>query len=176
MKLKFFGAVAAAAMLAGAANADSSFTFDITGTIPTICVGNNNSLGPVETVDLMAGVTAQTMGSVTYVCNAPGGFTRTISSANAGKLVRVGSSGGSGNEVPYLLGSGGGSGLSFAGTALTTPKISTLSGSTAFLAGQTASLNVSVASQATTGASGLPTTTVYAGTYTDTVTVAVTAL
>jgi hypothetical protein len=143
----------------------NDIVFDIQGDVPLMCEGINNSIAAVETVDLTT-TDPQTLGSINYKCNAAGGFQRTISSANAGLLIRAGSSGGSANSVAYELGSGGGSGLGLAPTQLTTPVVTNLSGSTAFIAGQTASVSFSLPS--------LP-DAVYAGTYSDTVTVNITA-
>lgn len=159
----------AAALVVGGfaaqASADNSFNFTIEGQIPVVCQGNNNSIAATETVDLTI-ATSQTLGSVTYVCNSAGGFTRTISSQNSGFMFRAGTSGTGPNQVAYQLSSGGGSGLGFAAEQLTAPKVTNVSGSTAFISGQTGSISVVVPQ---------PTGNVYAGTYSDVVTIAVTA-
>lgn len=160
---------AAAALIVGGfaaqASADNSFNFTIEGTIPTVCQGNNNSIAATETVDLTI-ATSQSLGSVTYVCNSAGGFTRTITSQNGGYLFRGNTQGGGANQVAYQLASGGGSGLSFPAEQLVAPKVTNHNGSTAFITGQTGSVSVVVPQ---------PTGNVYAGTYSDVVTIAVTA-
>ncbi len=117
----------------------NSFDFTVQGTVPAYCEAINNSLAPVETIDL-EDTSAQTLGSVTYKCNLPEGFTRTISSANGGTL-----NGGS-TSIPYEVSSGGGSGLGFSPEQLTAPKVTSLSGSGAFANGQTGSFKVVVPS------------------------------
>lgn len=159
-------ALAGAALLALSAAAQANdIVFDIMGDVPLVCEAINNSIDAIEIVDLTS-TADQTLGSITYKCNSAAGFTRTISSANAGLLIRTGSSGGAANSVAYNLAHGGGSGLSFAATQLTAPVVSSLAGSTAFVNGQTGSVKFSL--PALPGA-------VYAGTYADTVTVNVTA-
>jgi len=156
-------ALAATGMFALNAQADSSQTFTVQGDVPVICQANFNSVVSPEIIDLTSSAT-QNLGSITYVCNTTGGFVRTISSANAGILKN--GTGGAAKEIPYQLSSGGGSGLGFALTSLATPKVTSLGGSTAFIAGQTGSLSVQV-SGSTAG--------LYAGTYSDDVTLAVVA-
>lgn len=116
-------------------------------------------------------------GSATYRCNAPGGFTRTISSANSGVMIRTGSSGGAANSIPFEMNHGGGSGLGTGGfVALTSNIVTNLGGSTAFLAGQTGGVSFRVAGvAAAVGGNDAPGTTVFAGDYTDVVTIAVVA-
>ncbi|MEQ1811008.1 MAG: hypothetical protein ABL889_13835 [Terricaulis sp.] len=125
--------------------------------MPVFCEGINNSLAPVETLSTLDG-TSYSLGSVTYKCNLSGGFTRTISSGNGGTLNGPGS-----GTIPYTLAHGGGSGLGFSHTQLTSPKVTALGGSAAFVAGQTGSV-----SAAATAGSGL-----FAGAYDDVVTIAV---
>lgn len=159
-------ALAGGAFLALSAAAQANdIVFDIQGEVPLVCEGINNSIAAVEIVDLTS-TAEQTLGSITYKCNSAAGFTRTISSANAGLLIRTGSSGGNANSLAYNLGHGGGSGLGFSATQLTTPVVTNLNGSTAFVNGQTGSVKFSLPA--------LP-GSVYAGTYADTVTVNVTA-
>jgi hypothetical protein len=152
-------ALAAGGLFALNAHADSTETFTVQGDVPVICQANNNSVADPEIIDLTTSA-SQTLGSFTYVCNSAAGFTRTISSASSGFLVN------GSQQIPYNLGHGGGSGLGFAPTQLTTPKVTNLGGSTAFIAGQTGSINVSVSGN---------TAGLFAGTYADDVTLAVTA-
>ncbi len=114
---------------------------------------------------------------IIYVCNGPEGFTRTISSLNEGVLVRVGSAGGDGNEIPYFVEATGSEGLDFSRTQFAQPQTRTFSGSTAFLNGVSGTLTVFVNGVLDGGTAGDPTTrtTVFAGQYTDVLTVAVTA-
>ncbi len=158
MKKAFF-ALAAAGALALGANADSSETFTVQGDVPLVCQANNNSVANPEIIDLTISA-EQTLGSFTYVCNSAAGFTRTISSASGGFLV------GGSQSLPYNVSHGGGSGLGFSAIQLTTPKVTNLSGSTAFIAGQTGSIRAQVSGST----SGL-----FAGTYSDDITLVVTA-
>jgi len=158
--------LAGAALVAMTASAQANdVVFDVQGDVPLACEAINNSIDAVEIVDLTI-TSNQTLGSITYRCNSAAGFTRTISSANAGQLWRAGTSGGNGNALDYLLGHGGGSGLGFANEQLTSPKVTNLGGSTAFIAGQTGSVRFAMPA---------PAAGVYAGTYSDTVTIAVSA-
>jgi len=151
-------AATAAFLVSGtAAHADNSFNFDVQGTVPEVCEAINNSLAPLETIDLNS-TAEQTLGSITYKCNNPSGFTRTIESANDGQLVN-GSQG-----IDYNVASGGGSGLSFGPKQLTVPEVTNLGGSPAFANGQTGNFRVQVPSLP----GGL-----FAGDYTDTITVSV---
>jgi len=154
-------AATAAFLVSGtAAQADNSLVFDVTGEVPEICEATTFSIGAVEDIDLTT-TAEQKLGGITYTCNHPGGFTREISSANNGELIHPSDPDG----VAYNVKHGGGSGLSFSPTPLTTPIITNLSGSGAFADGQTGSFYV----QLPTVPTGL-----FAGDYTDTITVAVT--
>ncbi len=123
--------------------------------------------------------TAALGASAQYRCNSPAGFTRTITSANDGVLVRTNSSGGTANEIDFEMQHGGGNGLDFGWQSLAGGKTDVFGGSTTFLnAGQGTAGLVSfrargvLASNSPQGAIG---TTVFAGDYTDVVTIAVTA-
>lgn len=161
---KLFASVAAAALLAmaGAAHADSQITFTLEGQVESGCTATANGIDAVETVALNG--QPQTIGSVTYRCDSS--FTRTISSANGGVLRRIGSDGGADDDIPYTLSSGGGSGLGFSTTALSTPVTTDLTGSDAFRAGQTGSIVVTPAS---------PPLGIESGTFTDVVTITIVA-
>ena len=182
---KFAIAAMAATMFAAPALADNSITYSLDGDVGSICgVYRHNGTAfvtnvPVNFNELSAtsANVAASGGSATYRCNSAAGFTRNISSANNGVLRRDGSAGGALNEIAYRMSHGGGSGLSFTAQQLTASKITNLGGSPAFLAGQTGSVNFEVTGvQAPAGGNQAPGTTVYAGNYTDTVTIAVTEL
>lgn len=138
--MKYLASLAAAAVLAmsGVAHADSQLAFSLQGEVESACTATPNGIDAVETVQLNG--LPQTIGSITYRCDS--NFRRTITSENGGVLVRIGSAGGTGNEVPYTLSSGGGSGLGFATVALATPVVTDLAASAAFSAGQTGSIVV----------------------------------
>jgi hypothetical protein len=114
-------------------------------------------------------------GSVTYICNDVDGFTRTISSANGGFLTFGGAATTSANRrIRYTVASGGGSGLTFAEAQLTTPVVSNHG---AFLNGQTGGLTVRAngVSQLDASGSGSQVTSVFAGDYSDVMTIAIAA-
>ena len=177
-------AAASTAFIATPALADNSITYSLDADVGSICgVFRHNGTAYVTNVPVNFGEIATTSanvavgaGSATYRCNSANGFTRTISSANSGVLRRDGSAGGALNEIEFRMSHGGGSGLNFAAQTLATPKVTNLAGSGAFLAGQTGSVNFEVTGvQAALGGNQAPGTTVYAGNYTDTVTIAITA-
>ncbi len=183
MKKLLIAAVASTAFIATPALADNTLTYSLDADVGSICgVFRHNGTAYVTNVPVNFGELATTSanvpvgaGSATYRCNNPNGFTRTISSANSGVLRRDGSAGGAANEIEFRMSHGGGSGLGFATQTLATPKVTNLSGSTAFLAGQTGSVNFEVTGvQASLGGNQAPGTTVFAGNYTDTVTIAIT--
>jgi spore coat protein U-like protein len=182
MKKLLLAAVAAATFTTPAL-ADNTLTYNLDADVGSIC-GVFKFDGPTVQVNFgelaltpSANEVSAPAGSATYRCNNPGGFTRTISSANSGKLVRDGSSGDALNSIAYTFQHGGGSGLGVAATQLTAPITSTHAGSGAFLAGQTGSVTFRVNGvQAAPGGNNAPGTTVFAGNYTDIVTISVTGL
>lgn len=137
----------------------NSFNFNVQGTIAGVCEVTNESIAATTTVDLEV-TTAQTVGDLTYLCINSGGFTRRIQSGNSGNLSA------NGQNIAYQVSHSGNGSLGFNPTQLTSEKVDNLSGSTAFAAGVTETISVTIPSLA----SGL-----FAGTYTDTVTVNVTA-
>jgi len=160
MKYASMTSAAALLLLAGNVHAtDSPDSFVIQGEVPMYCDLINNSVDAVEIVDLTT-TDSQTLGSYTYKCNNPAGFDRTVASANGGVLS------GDHGSINYLFSHGGGSGLSFSAQQLTSPRTDTLSGSSAFAAGQTGSVRF----QLPASAAGE-----MAGTYSDTVTVSIVA-
>lgn len=179
-KLLIAGAIAAATSAPAYAQ---TLTYELEAEVGVVC-GVYKFDGPAVTVDFADLSNTDTgafveagAGSASYRCNSANGFDRTISSANGGNLVRTGSSGGAGNTIPFEMSHGGGSGLATGGyVALTSPITTSLGGSTAFLNGQTGSVNFRVAGvEAAPGPNEAPGTTVFAGDYTDIVTIAITA-
>ena len=180
-KLLALAVLSASVVGASQAMADDSLTYNLGADVSTVC-GAYKYDGPVVAVDfsdLSAVDTGTTVdvgaGSATYRCNAPGGFTRTISSQNNGYLFRSGTAGGSNNQIAYTMQHGGGSGLGFASTGLTSALVQNFSGSGAFLAGQTGSVTFHINGVSSVGGNNSPGTTVFAGDYADVVTIAVTA-
>lgn len=180
MKKLLLAAVAAATFTTPAL-ADNTLTYNLDADVGSIC-GVWKFDGPTVQVNFgeLATTSAEVVqgaGSATYRCNNPGGFTRTVSSANSGKLVRDGTTGDALNSIAYTFQHGGGSGLGTAATQLTAPITTTHAGSGAFLAGQTGSVTFRVNGvQASAGGNNAPGTTVFAGNYTDVVTISVTGL
>jgi hypothetical protein len=181
MKRILILAAMASTAVSAPAFADNTLVYNVDADVGSIC-GVFKFDGPVVPVvfgELATTPTANTVnapaGSATYRCNSPAGFNRSVSSLNSGKLVRTGSSGDASNSIAYTMTHGGGSGLGFAATALTAPIVASFSGSTAFLNGQTGSVSFQVNGVANVGGNNAPGTTVFAGDYTDVVTIAVTA-
>ncbi|TRO94369.1 hypothetical protein FKB34_10730 [Glycocaulis profundi] len=122
MKKQLFAAAAAAAFTASAAFAQATDTLIVTvqADVDEYCTISSDS-GQSLTVDrgtlnnLPEGQWTNTESQLghplTYRCNAAGGFTRTVSSQNGGYLHRDGSTGGEGNEIRWEFRSGGGAGL-----------------------------------------------------------------
>jgi hypothetical protein len=175
--------VAALGLASTPAFADNTLTYNLDADVGSIC-GVWNYQG--DTIAVPFGDLALTpdttqvvksAGSATYRCNSPAGFDRTIHSANGGKMVRTGSSGGAGNEIAYEMSHGGGSGLNFAYQALTTDRTDAFGGSLAFLSGQSGGVNFRTNGvwNQNASANNAPGTTVFAGDYTDVVTISVTA-
>lgn len=132
--------------------------FQIQGDIPGVCQVTNVNVASTTTLDLNL-TSAQSLGFVRYRCTLPSGFVREISSFNSGNLERAG------QNIPYQLTHTGPLGLAFTATQLTSPIVTNHS-SFFFLFGPFAELSVTIPS--------LP-NDLFAGTYTDTITVVVTA-
>lgn len=171
---KFFAAAAVVAAISAmpamaqttdANNGNADVT--ISGTIAAFC-----TVSPEErsvTLDLSL-ATPQSGGSLTYRCNGANGFTRTISSDNAGQLNNA--AGANRGFVPYTITHGGGSGLAIAtAVSLSTPVTTNLGSSAAFVNGQTGSLSVIAARPASASA----TNPLFAGTYSDVIRVSIVA-
>jgi len=100
------GAVAMSLSAVGAAKADNQITFNLLGTVGTVCgvfgdTPNNvnvgfGDLGTALTTDWIVAPSE----NVHYICNGAAGFDRDITSDNSGVLVHQG---GSGNTVVYEM-------------------------------------------------------------------------
>lgn len=103
--------------------------------------------------------------------------TRTITSQNNGYLTLGGQpTTNNAQRIRFNMVQTGASGLAFAAQPLTTGMSTSFGGSTAFLAGETGDVTFQAFGvQGDVGGNGSPGTTVFAGTYTDTVTITVTA-
>jgi spore coat protein U-like protein len=185
MKYSILTGVAAMAMTSGAALAQDTtpaqLAFNLNAQVSSVC-GVYNASGTEIDVDFgelsntaTSAKVEQSAGSASYACNAPDGFTRTISSANGGYLFRDGTSGGANNQIAYEMRHGGGSGLSMDWTQLTSA-VNSDHGGSSFLTGQTGGVNFRVDGvRVDTGSNGAPSTNVFAGSYSDVVTITLTA-
>lgn len=182
MKKLLIGA-AALSFVSTPALADNTLTYNLDADVGSICgvfnyQGNTVAVpfGDLATVADTAQVVVPA-GSASYRCNSAAGFTRTISSANQGKLVRAGSNGDANNSIGFEMTHGGGNGLGFAYQSLASSKVQSFGGSPAFLSGQTGGVTFRVNGvyNVNANANNAPGTTVFAGEYTDTVTISVTA-
>lgn len=188
---KILIAALAATAFAGTASAQAnnngvvgSVVMNLKANVAEIC-GAVDYLNPVdvdfgELSTVLTSATVEKSNGLTIVCNDAAGGKVTIASANAGKLLRNGALTGNGNEIGYTVSSTGGSGLSPlpGGTSLATPKEITFNGSTAFVAGQSMTLKFAVNGVLQANVSNIndgERTTVYAGAYSDIVTVSVTS-
>jgi hypothetical protein len=161
---KLILAAVASTVIAAPAFAQNSADVVIQGTVPLSCtvVANPSIVNP-ELIDLSNTSTDQSLGSLTYACNNAGGFTRTVSSANAGVLKRAGGGAGE-NTIAYQASHTGGSGIDMPLSSLSSNHVESMAGSTAFVNGQTGSVKVRVGN-----ASG----PLFAGNYGDTITIAI---
>lgn len=180
------GLLLGAAVLGVASPAQAQeVNFFLNAEVDPICEATT-ALG--ENIEIDLGILSQTpTGSevsndgdleIVYVCNDADGFTRTITSLNEGVLVRIGSSGGEGNEIPYFLEAQGTDGLSFSRIQLTQPLTRTFGASTTFLNGVAGTLTVfvnGVLDEGSGAGDASARTTVFAGQYTDVLTLTVTA-
>ena len=185
MKHSILAVASAIALATGAASAQDNtpaqLAFNLNAQVGSVCGVYNGSgteidvdFGELSSTDSNSKV-EQSAGSVSYACNAPDGFTRTINSTNGGYLFRDGTSGGNNNQIGYEIRHGGGSGLSTGWTQLTSA-VNSDHGGAAFLSGQTGSVDFRVDGvRIDTGANGAPSTNVFAGSYSDVVTITLTA-
>jgi len=131
--------------------------FDLKGKVKNYCHAYNLSIADVETINLNTSAN-QKLGLIYYKCKNPNGFTRTITSQNNGQL-KNGAQG-----IDYLVSHTGWPYIDFGPTQLTTPKVTSVPGSWWFCLGVLGKMKVSIPS--------LP-NDLMAGTYSDTITVAV---
>lgn len=137
-----------------------------TGTVLNIDFGTLSGTATTATVD-------RTAGNANYICNDADGFTRTITSANAGFMTLDGVATTAANRrIAYTLEHGGASGINFTATQLTTPIITNLSpmldvtSGAVTLRANGVGTNIGASNQGTT---------VFAGDYSDVVTIAIAA-
>jgi spore coat protein U-like protein len=187
-KMLFAGVAIAAAATPAFAQSSPTLTYNLEAEVSTIC-GVYSETGqasrdidfgdlaatPVSTQLEIAGQPGE---RVTYRCNSPAGFTRTIESANSGVMVRTGSNGDALNSIGFEMSHPtGGSGTSFAYQSLTTPRVDTFPGTAPFLVGRTGNINFRVNGVGDVDPQNRSVgTTVFAGDYTDVVTITVTSL
>jgi len=184
MKKLLIAIAALTTVAATPAFAETTKDFDVTASVGSVCGafrdGENDISVPFSDLALTpttSVITANGTG-VGYRCNSPGGFIRTITSANKGKLVRAGASAADAlNSIPFKMNHGGGSSLSFSEVSLSVDKVDTFPGAPAFLTGQTGTVTFSIPGVAVSSGNnyGAPGTSVFAGTYADTVTISITA-
>lgn len=136
----------------------SSFNFVIQGDIPGVCEVVNISVNATTTLDL--GITTeQLLGELDYTCSVNSGFTREIRSFNGGNLVS------GGQQIAYQVSHTGKKGLAFTATQLTSPLIQSFGGG-GFNNGESGNISVTVPFVAND---------LFAGTYSDTITIVMTA-
>lgn len=146
--------VSAAAQDSGSLQASAS-TF-VSGFISSDCsVDLTQAQAPIDP----GTGTAQDISEIRYVCNSPSGFTRRITSASAGSLMK------DQQAIPYLVSQTGGAGLSFPPVSLGSPLVSNVPASPAIVEGTTGQLRVSIPSRPSN---------LLAGEYSDTVTIELT--
>lgn len=137
-----------------------------TGTVLNIDFGTVSAIDNTQTVDRSAG-------SASYICNDIDGFTRTITSANGGFMTLNGAATTAANRrIAYTMEHGGGSGLAFAATPLTAPIVTNLG---AMLGVQTGSVTFRATGVGTNIGQSSQSTSVFAGDYSDVVTIAIAA-
>lgn len=183
--LASFAAVSALAISAPVSAEELTIT--LTGEVTPICgVTNDETNAAPGPIPINFGMLSDTpVGQQTdritsrllITCNSPDGGSVTINSENGGKLFLDGV-GGEAREVGYTISSVGGFGLFFPETDLGADVVRTFPGAAQFIQGQRLTLffkanGVAVNNDA--NANEADRTTVFAGNYTDVVTVSVTA-
>lgn len=153
-KIAIRALLAASVFVAGAAQAANSVQIPLQGVLPKSCDVSAYLNGPFNALE-MTSTAVQGAESITASCNYSGTLTVTLSSANAGKMK---SADHSRAEVPYGVTISGGL---LSDASLATPQVIN-SWPAVALKDQTRSISVKLANAA-----------VFAGTYTDTITVAV---
>lgn len=185
--------VAVAAMVAAiaspalaASNPAPVSTINLSGSVAEICGVFNTSVAQNGVInvpfnDLTNIPVSQTLEQsldLVYLCNDADGFSRTISSENRGALARVGSGGIlPGNRIGYTVQHNGGIFLAVPQRPLLVDVNDNLPGSRDFRLGQAAQLTLrinGVQIQSPTDAA-LTTTDVFAGDYTDVISITITA-
>ncbi|WP_370373583.1 hypothetical protein [Henriciella pelagia] len=190
MKRLVFASVAALAMV-GTASADfidasdggtAELTIEITGTVEEIC--GITASGTTLQFDYgeLAGTTGTVPGGVSFglVCNAAAGATVGVSSANNGYLLRNGTETGPGNQIPYSFDlDKGDDEFSYAlGTrpeSLTSDRTYPIAGSAELRQGREVGAYIVVDGVKGPDFQGAPTPTVFAGDYSDIITLSLTA-
>lgn len=184
-------ATMAALAVTGAASADfiqapdggsADLTLELSGSVEEICgITAASSSLEVEFGEL-AGTDQDVNRSVNFgvVCNSAGGATLGMASANNGYLLREGTETGPGNEITYKVNLDPGSdAFSYSpGTPplnLQTDRSFTIPGSSDLREGREVGATITLAGVKGPDFQGAPTTTVFAGDYSDTVTISLTA-
>lgn len=195
MKKIFATTLAAAVMVAAPALAQepgapvgNTLTYTLDAEVGVVCgvYGNGSQTLALDFGDLanLSSTTDVTRSAnVAYRCNTTTGFTRTVSSANGGNLVRQGSDTLGSNQISYRFQELRNSPLHPAeldirSRTLGSAATSQHNGSGQYLTGVSTTQSFTVSGLARTGSAslnGAPGTTVFAGDYADTVTVSVTA-
>ena len=179
---------AALAMAVASTAQAQDITYSLTATVDTVCAAYHET-SSAETIDFSELANTETTttvtvdgGNVAYTCNAPGGFDRTVSSTNGGYLCRSGAAScDQYNRIAYTVShddTGGSVDLSFAAVQLTSDQVDTFAADDSLLLGEDGDFEFvinGVRSSSVAGINNGDQTTVYAGTYTDTVTVTLTA-
>ena len=185
--MKKFVIVGAAASIFTASSAyangsPSQLSYELNAEVGSVC-GVYNASGTEIEVDFgelsetpTTTSVEQGAGSASYACNSPNGFSRSISSANGGYLFRAGTEGGDSNQIAYEMRHGGGHGLAMDWTQLTSSANADFNAGH-FLNGQTGSVSFRVngVRSSNSNANGAAHTTVFAGEYSDVVTITLTA-
>lgn len=188
MKMKLFGAAAALTLLAGPAFAQSynaTATVNVAGTIPATCGARINN-GASLSVDFATLAATDTASSVTQsnplilLCNDPDGYRVSYSSANGGYLVLGGVLANAGDQYRRISYSANGDqptrgSLPAAWTSLATTQSETSTPSTSSIS---VSMGVKVSGVRVPDANvaGGYATSVFAGAYSDVITISVAAL
>lgn len=158
-------------------------TMTLTGEVEGVCGVFDEDSSPVEIdfgllSDIEVGQqTPEVTNGITLICNDPDGGIFTIASENGGNLWREGTSGGFGNEVGYTVAATGSNGIDVQPTDLASPVSRNFLGSPDLVNGQpiTISFRANGVSRDAPAGNDAPSTTVFAGVYSDIVRVSVTA-
>lgn len=194
MKKFIAAAVAASAFIASPALAQNvssgnTLTFNLDADVGVVCgiystTGTSVPVALGDLANLTSTESASFSSEAVYRCNSAAGFTRTVTSANNGTLARAGNDVTSANAISYRY-SQTPTGLSpdrnliDRSQPLSRAVTATHAGSQAFLTGAVAMIGFEVSgvyNRRGGFANGAPGTTVFAGDYTDTVTISVNAL